>query len=437
MHPFKPWKILHLDLGGKIPNLYSKEGIGGFLVVFWKHTIPLGHRWISPRDLPMTSRDLLEHALAVIIPAAASHLVGHPIEKTSPKTDSHNLNMDFRILSRLKQPLNALERNLSFAADMSKNRSTSVVICTRDRPEKLRRCLESLKNMCDPPDELWVIDNAPCSNETQQVVANFIDVRYIHEPRPGLDIARNTGICHSSGEIIAFTDDDAIVHPDWLKRVQQAFRDARVMAVTGLVLPAELETEAQFLFETHWGFGRGYQTRLFGPGFFEHSKDRGVPAWEIGAGANMAFRRTVFDRVGLFDERLDVGAAGCSGDSEMWYRILAKRGYIYYDPTAVVYHHHRRDPEDLHRQIYHYMRGHAAALLVQFERYRHWGNIRRMALSLPRYYAGLTFDGLRSGFTGRKSTLKAELLGTLSGIRYYLYKGGKLKAQGKIGPVAF
>jgi cellulose synthase/poly-beta-1,6-N-acetylglucosamine synthase-like glycosyltransferase len=82
-----------------------------------------------------------------------------------------------------------------------------------------------------------------------QLVAQMPDIRYVQEPRPGLSVARNTGIRQSKGDIIAFTDDDVTVHPNWIARLQQSFPDPQVMAVTGLVLPAELETEAQFIFE--------------------------------------------------------------------------------------------------------------------------------------------------------------------------------------------
>ena len=147
-----------------------------------------------------------------------------------------------------------------------------------------------------------------------------------------------------------------------------AFDDDRIMAVTGLVLPAELETAAQRHFERHWRFGRGYRPIDFGPDFFRVDRTHGCPAWEIGAGASMAFRREVFDRAGLFDERLDVGAAGCSGDSEYWHRVLTHGGVCRYEPSAVAFHYHRRDFAGLSRQIFSYMRGHAAALMVQYER---------------------------------------------------------------------
>ena len=77
----------------------------------------------------------------------------------------------------------------------------------------------------------------------------------------------------------------------------------------GLVLPAELATEAQRHFETYWSFGRGYFRRDFDAASFAslyrlESSLRGPS----GAGASMAFRREIFDRVGFFDERLDAGS---------------------------------------------------------------------------------------------------------------------------------
>ncbi|MDZ7697206.1 MAG: glycosyltransferase [Deltaproteobacteria bacterium] len=341
--------------------------------------------------------------------------------EVSTSTDSFSgFAGDIKTLTEMGKPLSLLEERIALSFKASKAPSVSVIVCTRDRPAQLARCLGSLQNLSHKPDEICVVDNASRSDETCTVTAGFGDVHYVYEPKPGLNVARNKGIRQSSGDIIAFVDDDVTVHGDWLDAIQGAFVDLGVMAVTGLALPAELKTQAQYLFETHWGFGRGYQDKVFGRQFFERFRSRGVPVLEIGAGANMAFRRRVFDDVGLFDERLDVGAAGCSGDSEMWYRILARGGICHYVPTAVVYHYHRPEMEAFHRQLFYYMRGHVTALLIQFERHRHWGNLRRMLLSLPVYYAGLMIHGLLYGFSGRKSTLKSEILGCLSGVKFYL-----------------
>jgi glycosyltransferase involved in cell wall biosynthesis len=297
--------------------------------------------------------------------------------------------------------------------------TVSVVICTRDRPRELARCLASLPRQTRVPDQILVVDNGSQGDETwQAAVAAGVD--YVRETRTGLDIARNTGALRANGDIIAYTDDDVELHPRWLERLVGAFDDDHVWAVTGLVLPAELETEAQCIFEGHWGFARGFARRDHGSTFYRANRSRGCPVWEIGAGANMAFRRWIFDGVGLFDERLDVGAAGCSGDSEFWYRILYNGGTCRYEPSAVVFHYHRRDYDALARQIRAYMSGHAAALLVQYERTRDFGNLRRLLWSLPRRYAGQFKRRLLYGPDYTTCLLKEEVVGCLAGVLYYL-----------------
>jgi glycosyltransferase involved in cell wall biosynthesis len=189
---------------------------------------------------------------------------------------------------------------------------------------------------------------------------------YWPEPAAGLSRARNSGILRSSGEIVAFADDDVVVHPRWLVGFREVLSRPGVLGVTGLVLAAELETESQIRFEFEFdGFNGGYRPIIFDSFFLNGMLKRGVPVWKIGAGANIAFRREVFSRIGLFDERLGAGASGCSEDSEFWYRMLATGMPIAYEPRAVVWHRHRADRDGFRKQMKQYMRGHVAALLVQ------------------------------------------------------------------------
>ena len=263
--------------------------------------------------------------------------------------------------------------------------TVSVVICSRDRPAELSRCLASLAGQAMGPREVIVVDNASKDRRTREA-AEAANVVYVREGQAGLDIARNTGARAATSEIIVYTDDDIVLHPRWLERLVLAFDAPEIMAVTGLVLPAELETESQLHFETFWSFGQGYVRKDFDKALFESCRDKPFPAWEIGAGASMAFRREVFDKIGYFDERLDVGQAGCSGDSEFWYRILAHGYTCRYEPGAVAFHYHRKTIQGLAHQIFHYMRGHSAALLVQNERTAIRQNLRRALWTIPRWY---------------------------------------------------
>jgi GT2 family glycosyltransferase len=310
-----------------------------------------------------------------------------------------------------------IDREMARRAEPPKH-TASVVICTRDRPDELARCLASLPRQSLRPREVIVVDNASRDRRTCDV-ALAAGVTYTREDRPGLDVARNTGALAATSEIVAYTDDDVLLHPLWLERLVAAFDDPATAAVTGLVLPAELATEAQRHFETYWGFGQGYLRRDFGPSQFVNRGSAVFPAWDIGAGASMAFRRSVFEEVGLFDERLDVGQAGCSGDSEYWYRLLARGHTCRYAPDAVAFHFHRRTIDGLAGQIYAYMRGHTAALMVQYERTGIAANRIRALRWMPAWYArrlALRLVGRRrieDRFLGR------EVAGYIAGLRFY------------------
>ncbi len=421
MNSFKPWRILHLDLNQGIPELSVISGIQGIYVIFWWHHIPLGEMKILNADLPLNASQVTHLAIKSIVPAVGSYLIkgrSKAPHKGIPGNQSHAGLADLSSLMEITLPLKRLKEK--YVMKKPPDITTSVVICTRDRPEFLKRCLRSLSSLTRKPMEILVVDNTPTSDETHCIVRSMTGVRYILEPRPGLDIARNTGVLYSSGNIVAFLDDDVTVHPHWLEALHRAFQTPEVMAVTGLVLPAELETEAQYIFETHWSFNRGYSAKIFDTNYFRETWHQGTPVWKIGAGANMAFIREAFALVGPFDDRLDVGAAGCSGDSEFWYRVLAENYSCLYEPTAVVYHYHRRDYGSFKRQIFYYMRGHVSALLIQFEKYKHWGNLRRLLLSLPRYYMRLICNGMIRRSGTRRSTVVLEIAGCLSGVKFYL-----------------
>jgi GT2 family glycosyltransferase len=421
MKNYLPWKIIHLDLSQAVPSLSADPNYQGVYLVLWLRSLPLGQLELPAHQLPMPASWLFTLALQTITPIVAAQLETHEQSEWFQKIDTSTTTIPSLAAGK---PLAQLSQYFSQPVEsynQTTNETISVIICTRDRPEQLARCLRSLQHLAYSPHEIIVVDNAPSSDATQQLVAQLPQIRYVQQPRPGLSAARNAGINYATGSLIAFTDDDVEVHPDWLWRLQSGFRHPDVMAVTGFIIPAQLETEAEHIFQTGAiGFGCGYTPRLFDAAFFQSLRSQGVPVWQIGAGANMAFRRQIFSQVGGFDERLGAGASGCSEDSEFWYRILAEGWCCYYEPTAVVYHYHRADFQSLQRQMYAYMRGHVAALLIQAEKYQHWGNLRRAFISLPLYYAGqLTLAGLNRFQRHHRTTL-AEIQGCITGFLFYL-----------------
>lgn len=227
----------------------------------------------------------------------------------------------------------------------------TVAVCTRDRPEDLRHCLDAFMQLPDDGQEFLVIDNCPSSDATRQLVASYGQrIRYVREDRPGLNIARNRALAEASHEIVAFNDDDAVPDPGWLRALRRNFANPAVLCVTGLTMPLELETAAQEMFERYSPFGRGFERRLF-----YGSPEAALAAGRCGAGANMALRRTILTLIGPFDEALDAGTRTRSGgDTEMFARILARGYQIVYDPAALSWHRHRRTWAALRQTAYGY-----------------------------------------------------------------------------------
>lgn len=433
MAEFKPWRVLHLDLREGIPDLPADPEAAASFVVLWWDDIPLGELTIRAEERPVPAAQLAERVLDAIVPAVGDRLFAHGFRGRLP--DRHPPPDPPTALADLL----AAERPLDVVRDGQMAPDTvpvSVIVCTRDRPEALAACLRALQTLAPRPQEILVVDNAPRTEATRELVAQMPSVRYLREPRPGLSAARNAGIRHTTAPLVAFTDDDVIVHPRWVGRLAEALAEPGVMAATGLVLPAELATEAQVRFQHgHSGFGWGYRALTFDAAYFARMERWAVPVWHVGAGANMAFRREVFDEVGGFDERLGAGASGCSEDSEMWYRVLAAGHACRYEPAAVVHHVHRSDEAGFRDQMYQYMRGHVAALLVQHEKHGHRGNLRRAFGSLPWYYGRWALRRAL-GRRGGPHYLRAQMRGCAAGVAYYLRHRTGAPASPDVSPPA-
>jgi glycosyltransferase involved in cell wall biosynthesis len=306
----------------------------------------------------------------------------------------------------------------------------TVAVCTRDRTAQLAGCLDALLRLDYPALDLVVVDNAPRDTTTARLVRErYPQVRYVCEPRPGLNWARNRAIAEARGEIIAYTDDDVVVDRGWVRALAGVFaEEAEVMAVTGLVVPYELETEAQLLFEQYGGFGRGFErkwSRADG-----ESGERAVTshggAGKFGTGANMAYRRSLFERIGGFDPALDVGTVtNGGGDLEMFFRVLQEGHTLVYEPSALVRHRHRRDYVQLRTQIINNGMGLYAYLVRSALTYRDerwaflrlglwwlwWWNIRRLLISFVhpgRFPRDLILGELRGSLIGLGRYQKAR-----------------------------
>ena len=409
------WDIRHVDLSDGQPVVAANPR--PLFVVFWWGVLPLGVKSYLPEQLPLRRSELA----ALTAELASAQLAARSPQFAGPARATYDGKPLLRVpVDALQQGGDLLRQLDEFAEALPVSAAPlSVVICTRDRPEALERCLTALTAQTSHAGQIVVVDNST-HRSAAAVTAQFPDVDYVHEPRPGLSVARNAGVRASKGALVAFTDDDVEPSPSWTAEVVRAFSSTAVDAVTGLVLPARLDTPAQCYFQFKMGgFGSECVPLIFDRRFLDETETTGAQVWRIGAGANMAFRRSVFDRVGLFDERLGAGASGCSEDSELWYRLIASGGACLFEPRAFVLHHHREQWPELRRQVRAYMKGHVSALFVQAARHRHAGNIRRIFTQLPAYFARSAIGTLRDGGGApRFQILWDEMIGWLCGLQY-------------------
>ncbi len=213
----------------------------------------------------------------------------------------------------------------------------SVVLGTYNRATSLEATLDTFSSLLCPEGLTWellVVDNNS-TDSTREVVEEFagtvaFPVRYIFEKRQGRSAALNAGIAEAKGEILVFTDDDVLLHTDWLANLKRTFDDFDCAAVAGRVVAQWNHPKPDWLvMEDHYAVTR------FDLG--DEPKEIRVPP----LGANSAFRKDVFGKYGLF--RLDLGVRGSEhtitcDDTEFGERLIRGGEKIVYCPTAIVYH---------------------------------------------------------------------------------------------------
>lgn len=213
--------------------------------------------------------------------------------------------------------------------------SVTVCVCTRDRPELLRHCLESLVRLVPPANEILVVDNSSGNPVTQQIAHDF-GARYSVEPEKGLSRARNRGVAESNSIVVAFLDDDATAEPGWLHHLMHPFEAPSTAAVTGRIItpqtppltPDQMETRSLCSQDPHW-----FEAASFGG---------------VGLGSNMALRKSACVGFKVFDERLGRGAPFQIAEENYAFAMLLSLGHMaVHVPSAIVYHPrlHRIDAE--------------------------------------------------------------------------------------------
>lgn len=368
---FEPIRIIEVEIGQPLPDVSAVDEKTGrryqrARCLVRLHTQPLG----------LVELQLEEHGVSAY--EYAAHIWGALSEKINEHLRQDGLpavtELDEKgLLSPYKsQCIEIRERFLENAPFVS------IIVATHDRPSQLVKCLHSLLALQYPRYEIIVVDNAPSTTATAELVQDICrhnpHVRYACEDRPGLSWARNRGVMVAQGGILAFTDDDVVVDRYWLVELVRGFKVAAdVVGVTGLILPLELETPSQLWFEER-RFPTRFQRDGFGPGFarriFDMRKNNAnMPlhpymAGRFGGGASMAFTKVFLHSISGFDPALGSGSPTQGGEDHAAFFQAITRGYkLVYEPTALAYHCHRRDYKDLYKQIYGFGTGFIAYLM--------------------------------------------------------------------------
>jgi GT2 family glycosyltransferase len=328
----------------------------------------------------------------------------------------------------------ALDLPASGEADL-----VSVIVCTRDRSEILEPCLQRLTELMYPNLEFVIVDNAASDDATKTIVESMgrsdPRFRYVVEHRPGLSYARNKGLAQARGQYVAYTDDDVAVDPGWVGGLIRGFRRRDdVGCVTGLVCTAAITSPAEAYFDARVAlWSCRCEPQLYDLGRYRQPGPLyPYSAGIYGTGANFACDRATLIELGGFDEALGTGTRTRGGeDLDLFVRVLRSGRAIRYEPSALVWHHHRADSDALLRQMYGYGTG-LTALLTKLLLQPSTRNdvLRRVVPGLRRIVriggetsARLSDSQLSDGAVAPKGAWRREFVGFMAGpFLYFLAK---------------
>lgn len=223
--------------------------------------------------------------------------------------------------------------------------SVSIIVPVKNGAATIQELLESLMQIGYEKGKLIVIVvDGNSTDNTREIVSKF-PVKLLEEEGSGLNAARNTGIKHSKGEIIAFTDCDCVVPKDWIQRITENFRDSRVGCVGGNILGHYDNLLSQYCDESVMPVMRIFKKR--------EVLDTVKPPLRYPAGCNIAIKREALETVGIFNEKIKYGF-----DEDELVERICKEGYkMVLDPKVLVKHKHRPTLLGLLKQTFQYGRG--------------------------------------------------------------------------------
>ena len=208
----------------------------------------------------------------------------------------------------------------------------SIIICTKNRAESLRKTLAKMETVVVPKNEtpeMIVVDNGS-TDHTREIVESHrtrkFQLQYIWEPNGGQANARNRGLSVVTSDIIVFTDDDVLPSETWLEEHLMGYTDTGVSAILGGIEALHIGPVPQEYSRESMDFSTRFGDKTLKP-FTGHL-----------VGANMSFRRSVIDAIGGFNIRLGPGRSGFFDDTDFSIRLM-RAGFIQcFEPKAAVQH---------------------------------------------------------------------------------------------------
>jgi glycosyltransferase involved in cell wall biosynthesis len=204
--------------------------------------------------------------------------------------------------------------------------TATVIICTRNRPALLRKCLAAVSKLSPAPDSVLVVDNSTGDRETEELAREY-SARYIVEPQIGLSHARNRGLAECNTDVVGYLDDDAEPDEKWLGLLVEAFADPLVAVVTGETVET-VSSACDFRQKPARTLSNHDQQ------WFEIATFGG-----LGYGTNMALRKSACPGISVFDLRLGRGTPIRIAEESRAFASLLSRGYLaVHVPAAIVVH---------------------------------------------------------------------------------------------------
>jgi O-antigen biosynthesis protein len=428
----KPMAVRDVDIDKPLPNWNDLAGYAGVKLYIRQGDRPIGHTAITTNGKPLSAAQIAR----AIAQGMVHDLLAIPYNHNRDQAWSQGL---IALENHWQPTLEPLPK-LSSYPKLDIAIPVSIIITTCDRPDDLRQCLKNLMaQQTSRSIEIIVADNRPASGLSKTVVAEFPTVRYLPEPRAGGSYGRNAAFVASRGDIVVTVDDDVTVPSDWLEKLIKPLCRPEVMVVTGNVLPLELETPAQVMFETlKGGLGEGFVPfEAQGKAWLDAFLDRSPPTWDLGVSANAAFRASIFHhpQIGMMDEVLGPGTPTVGGEeNHLIYKVLRAGYTVVYHPEAYVWHRHRREMKAFYKQVYGHMKGGTAYHLLLWLQEKDLRGRDQLLIQMPLYLKDYFRDRLLQRHKTPWRLMWSEVSGYLAGFWGYKQSVDRVKQLGRSNP---